>query len=39
MWPANSPDFSPIENEWAILQDMVDEVDPPPSTLKAKRRS
>ena len=35
VWPANSPDLSPIENVWAILQNKVDEVDPPPSTLTA----
>ena len=35
MWPANSPDLSPISNMWAILQDEVDKVDPLPSNLTA----
>ena len=38
MWPANSPDLSPIENEWAIMQDKVDDVDTPPSTLKSQEK-
>ena len=24
MWPGNSPDLSPIENVWAIVQDQLD---------------
>ena len=35
MWLTNSPDFSPFENVWAILQEKADEADPPPSTLEA----
>ena len=35
MWPTNSPDFSPFENVWAILQEKADEADPPPSTFEA----
>ena len=27
LWPVNSPDLFPIENDWAILQDKDDEVD------------
>ena len=35
MCPTNSPDFSPFENVWAILQEKADEADPPLSTLEA----
>ena len=37
-WPANSPDLSLIENVWSILQQRVDEVDPPPSNLATLER-
>ena len=38
IWPGSSPDLSPIENIWSILQDKVDQVDPPPSTLLGLER-
>ena len=38
MWPTNSQDFSPFENVRAILQEKVDEADPPPSTLEAAQK-
>ena len=31
MWPANSPDRSPIENLWSILGDKLEQGKPPPS--------
>ena len=38
MWSASSRDLSLIKNGWAILQDKVDEVDPPSITLKAQMK-
>ena len=27
-WPPNSPDLSPIENVWSMVQSLVDEYNP-----------
>ena len=32
-WPGNSPDLSPIENLWAIVQDKVDKMAPASSEM------
>ena len=31
VWPGNSPDWSPIENLWAIVQGELDKREPPTS--------
>ena len=38
-WPAYSPDLSPIEHIWDILDRKVRARDPPPSTIPGLRRA
>ena len=40
-WPPNSPDLSPIENVWSMVQEAVDEQTPPdkPSLIRCVRKA
>jgi len=38
-WLLNSHDLSPIENLWSILQNAVNNVDPPATNIKALKQA
>ncbi|VDK32618.1 unnamed protein product [Dibothriocephalus latus] len=39
MWPANSSDLNPIENQWPILGNMDDQKVPAPNTVAGLEKS
>ena len=39
IWPANSPDLSPIERDWSILGNKLEEMKPQPKNIASLERA